>query len=460
MLITRMLHILSLICFILCLSSSLTVFAQEKSILDQYIEEGFSQNLILQQKNVSLEKAIAGLQEAKALFLPKADFSAGYLTGQGGRFIDIPVGDLLNPVYSTLNALLQLNVFPQIENAQQNFFPDNQGDIRVRTSMALYNSDIIHNKNIQTQQQTLKAIEIETYKRELAMQIKHAYYQYLMALENLSIYQEASKLVQQNVRVNESLLENGKGLPARVLRAQTELEQIKTQISNATLQVRNAQAYFNFLLNKPLDAPILKGTFDAETEVNGVLQFTAELDTKSREEFRMIATGKSIYEIRYKMLKQLYTPKVSAFADVGAQAERFKFNNKALYYLVGVQVDMPIFNRPQKYKIQQTQLDIQLTDLQYKQTQQQLELALEVAQNELRTSIENYRQSVKQLEMAATYFRLLDRGYQEGINTLIEYIDARNQLTNALTFVNINTYKVLQSAAAVERQSASYPINQ
>jgi outer membrane protein len=45
------------------------------------------------------------------------------VTGDGGRFFNIPVGDLLNPVYSTLNAITQLELFPQIENVNQNFFP-------------------------------------------------------------------------------------------------------------------------------------------------------------------------------------------------------------------------------------------------------------------------------------------------------------------------------------------------
>jgi len=440
------------------LISSQRLAAQEKTALDAYIEEGIAHNLVLQQKNVSLEKAMAGLQEAKMLFLPKIDLAAGFLSGKGGRSIDVPVGDMLNPVYSTLNFLTQMDLFPQIENVQQYFLPRNQADVHIRTSIPIYHSDIIHNRNIQEQQHFLKAIEVETYKRELVLQIKQAYFQYLMALENVSIYQEAQRLVQQNVRVNESLLENGKGLPARVLRAQTELEQVMAQFNTATLQAKNAQAYFNFLLNKPLDAGILT-TYNAKEEIGNILATTTQLGTTQREELKMINTGKLIHETRYKMQKQLFTPKVSAFADLGAQAERFKFRDNSLYYLIGVQVDMPIFNRPQKYKLQQTRIDVRLTELQLDQTKQQLDLALEMAQNELRTAVTNYQQAIRQYESAASYFRLIDRGYQEGIHSLIEYIDARNQLTTTQTLVNIHTYKVLQSAAAVERQAATYPIS-
>lgn len=431
--------------------------SQEPTVLDIYIEEGLKENLALQQKNISLEKALSSLQEAKSLFLPKVDFSAGYLSGKGGRYIDIPVGDMLNPVYRSLNFLMQTDQFPQIENVKQNFFPNNQTDIRVRTSLPLYNSDIIHNRNIQEQQHFLKTIEIDTYKRELVLQIKQAYFQYLMALENAAIYKEAQQLVDRNVQVNESLLKNGKGLHASVLRAKTEQENVTAQYNTAIIQSENAKAYFNFLLNKPLDSEILN-SYDSKSALNTILGQESNPTTDQREELKMILAGKDIYETKYKMQKQFFTPKISAFADLGSQNEKFKFQKTSLYYLIGVQVDMPLFNRPQKYKLQQTQIDVRLTENQYEQAKQQLNLGLNVAQNDMQSAITNYRQAIKQQENAASYFRLIERGFQEGIHSLIEYIDARNQLTVTQTLLNIHTYKVLQTAASVERQAATFPI--
>src|SRR5690606_13769849 len=134
----------------------------------------------------------------------------------------------------------------------------------------------------------------------------------------------------------------------------------------------------------------------------------------------MILAGKDIYEIKYKMQKQFFTPKISAFADLGSQNEKFKLQKTSLYYLIGVQVDMPLFNRPQKYKLQQTQIDVRLTENQYEQAKQQLNLGLNVAQNDMQSAITNYRQAIKQQENAASYFRLIERGFQEGIHSLIE----------------------------------------
>ena len=90
----------------------------QKSILDEYIEMGFQQNIVLQQKSISAEKALLSLQSAQSLYQPTLAFQGGYQTGEGGRSISFPVGDMLNPVYATLNQLTKSAAFPQISNVE------------------------------------------------------------------------------------------------------------------------------------------------------------------------------------------------------------------------------------------------------------------------------------------------------------------------------------------------------
>jgi outer membrane protein TolC len=264
--------------------------------------------------------------------------------------------------------------------------------------------------------------------------------------------------VKRNVEINESLLANGKGLPAKVLRSKSELENVEAQVNASENQVNNAKKYFNFLLNKqPEDSVIID--FDAKQALENVFNESIEKTVFNREELKQIGIGMMMYETQLKMSKSYRMPKVSAFADLGSQAENWKFNAKALYYLIGFQVDVPLFNRSQKFKIDKVGIDIKSTLLQKDYIQQQLQLGLDVAQNEMNTTRSNYQSSLRQVEAASAYFRLIEKGYKEGVNSLIEYLDARNQLTNAQILLNINTYKVLQAAAAIERQSATYSLN-
>src|SRR5260221_4360217 len=74
-----------------------TGFSQS-TLLDKYIDSAFKNNIVLQQKNISLEKAEYALEMAKGFYYPTVAFQAGYQTAGGGRDISLPIGDLLNDV--------------------------------------------------------------------------------------------------------------------------------------------------------------------------------------------------------------------------------------------------------------------------------------------------------------------------------------------------------------------------
>src|SRR5689334_4409749 len=205
------------------LSTALTA----QTVLDGYVSEGLKDNLVLQQKDITLQQAQQSLQIARSYFFPSVNLLGDYTSGEGGRSIAIPVGDLLNPVYASLNQLTQGDKFPQIENVNQNFFPHNFYDARVRTSLPLVNTDLYVNRSIQSQQVVLKQYEVELYKRQLVLDIKSAYFSYLAAVAAVKIYESGLGLVNKNVEVNESLLRNGKSLPANYLRSKSEAERVK-----------------------------------------------------------------------------------------------------------------------------------------------------------------------------------------------------------------------------------------
>ena len=59
---------------------------------------------------------------------------------------------------------------------------------------------------------------------------------------------------------------------------------------------------------------------------------------------------------------------------------------------------------------------------------------------------------------AISYFNLIEKGFNEGVNTQIEYLDARNQLTGAEVQLAVARATVLQKLAEMERQNATYPL--
>lgn len=437
-----------------------TTFAQPtpNPVLENYIKIAMDSNLVVKQKKTSLEKSMLALQEARSYFIPSVTLGGQYTLAKGGRFIDIPVGDLMNPVYSTLNQLTGTSNFPQIENVSEQFLPNNFYDVKVRTSYPILNPDIKYNKIIKEQQIALSEAELNIYKRELIKDVKTAYYTYLLALKGIGIYENTLVVVERGLKMNESLYKNGKGLPAYINRSEADVQQVGAQLQNAKNEAEKAKAYFNFLLNRPLNETI-------ETSSPGFEGFNLQAGDgltalTRREEIGQLETAENINRSVLKMNESFRQPRLNTFLDLGAQGFDFVLNDRGPYYMFGLQLDMPIFQGKRNlYKIDQSRKDLENTMVQHELVAKQIELSAFTSRNNVLTNISNYQASQKQVEAAKSYFKLIDKGRSEGANTFIEWLDARNQLTTAEVQEQINKFRALIAWADYERQIAALNVN-
>ncbi len=201
----------------------LSVALKAQTRLAYYIQIGIDSNQSIKQQNFRLQKSIYALQEAKSLFSPEISFEANYTKAAGGRTIDLPLGDLLNQTYSTLNQLTNSTRFPQLNTQHVLLNPDNYYDAKLHTVMPLLNAELVYNKRIKAQQQDIQALETMVFKRELVKEIKNAYYQYAMACNAVQIYQSSLKLVLENNRINKALFDNQKINRTAVIRSENEV---------------------------------------------------------------------------------------------------------------------------------------------------------------------------------------------------------------------------------------------
>lgn len=428
-----------------------------QNYLEKYVAEGLRNNEVVQQKNIALEKALLSLRIAKGMFMPSVNLLGSYTSGSGGRSISLPVGDMLNPVYSTLSQLTDSEQFPQIENVKENFFPKNFYDARIHTTIPILNTDLLFNHKIREQQVVLQEFEIKIYQRELVESIKVAYFSYLAATESVKIYMSSLEFAEEGSRVNASLIANGQGLPAYLLRAQSEIENIHAQITDSERQAHNAQLYFNFLLNRDGEELILSEENIGKLFIAHEDSLSESQMTSAREELSQLRQFVSLNRTINKMDQSFWVPKINGFADLGSQHQNWIFNNQSRFYLVGLQVDIPVFaGFTNRNKIRLSELSVRNSELDYSVKSKQLDMRMQAVKNERITSYQNYRSAEKQLEAARGYQRLIDKGYKEGSNTFIETLDARAQLTAAQLKTTINQYHILIADAHYERETASF----
>ena len=444
--------------FMLIMLLSFGAFGQSE-ILNNYVQEGLKNSQTLKQQNFQLQKAVFALSEAKSLFKPNVNFNTTLSAAQGGRKIEIPLGDLVNPVYTTLNKLTQSNSFPQIQNTSEQLVPRDFYDVRVRTTMPLINAELKYNQAIKQDQITLQQAEIQIYKRELVRDIKLAYINYLKATEAIKVYENALKILRESERVNESLIKNGSANPTVLVRTRNEISKIVAEFDNARGNQKNAAAYFNFLLNKDFTEKI---TLDSLSK-NGL---NSELAEGHREELDKIQTGISINRQLLGINQSYKKFKIGASLDLGSQgrfaqiasADKNFFAPNA-FVLLGVSFDLPVysFGRNQ-LKIKQSEMEIASLDAQLQQVRNQLDLQAELAKNSLNSAKEIYESKASQVSTAERYYRDMFRRYKEGNLNFIELLDAQTQITTAQLQQSISLYDVWIKWVELERTKASFQL--
>lgn len=445
------------ILFIVCvLILGKPVSAQEQNRqLDDYIVFAFAQNQGLKQQQFDLEKAMFALKEAKAMYMPTVSMLGSYTKADGGRTIDVPVGDLVNPVYTALNELTASNKFPQLPNQSFLLNPDNFYDVKLRTSLSLINAEIRYNKEIKQQLISSQQAAVNVYKRTLVKDIKTAYYHYYQALRGVEAYESALLLIAENIRVNTSLLKNGVRNGTALLRAQTEQQKTTAALINAQRNAGNAKAYFNFLLNRPLKDSVK--TADIATVI-------AEPDTltgiSGREELKQLQALKAVNTLDYKLQRSSIIPKLSTFLDLGSQGIDFKVNDKTRYYLWGVNLQWDLFTGGKnKFRAAQAQSGIKVTQARLDEAEQSLRLQLLQTYNNYNSAKAACTSAVAGLVLATKYYKDQLKAYHAGQLLYLELIDAQDQLTNARLRMAETQADLQITLAELERDQASYPIH-
>lgn len=417
------------IIWVCCFSTGIA-YAQNP-ILEEYIRIGLQSNQALKQKQLDYARSLSVLKGAKGMFLPDVSLNARYTVAQGGRNIEFPVGDLLNPVYSTLNLLTQSELFPTIENEEFPFFRPKEHETKVSIVQPIFSSEIIQNHKIQKQYVEIYRIDMDRYKRELIKEITQAYYGYQKAYNLVGLADTAFNLVKENLRVSQRLFDNDKVTIDAVYRSDSELSKVEVQRAQANNFLETSKAYFNFLLNRPLNATIeLKGGVLLPMEVS--LEEASLLALSNRDELKQIEQYRQLNQHLNGLHRGKNIPGLFGVVDYGFQGEEYSFTGEDDFIMASVVMKWNLFHGSVNHqKVQQSKIDGEKLRELYEETQQQIRLEVINHFFSLKAAYESVQSAKKQAHSAQRAYELISRKYSEGQSPLLELIDARTSLTNA-----------------------------
>jgi outer membrane protein TolC len=431
--------------------------------LAAYVEAGLAGNLALQQHALDLEKSLAALDEARGMFWPELRLEARYSRAGGGRQILFPVGDLMNPVYRTLNEILQAQGqpgrFPTIDNVEIPFLREREQDSRFRVVQPLYQPALRHNLRIRGYLLESQEAGVEAFRRQLVRDIKVAYFDYLKAQRAVDIYASAEGVVAENVRVNERLVLVAKATDEAVIRARAEWLDVQQQQAEAERVRDLARSYFNFLLNRPLETPIEAPADALVPTLPGGFRQAAWRSSESvaaeaisrRNELRQLDAAVQASGASVALQRSHLMPGVAFALDLGIQGEDYGFAGDQPYYMASVVLQWKLFDGFQeRSRMQQARLETRRLEIQREELDRQIQLQvqdaldnLEVAQRMLSTAEERFQAS-------RVGYRRVSRKYEEGMDNLVTLMDARDAWTRAELNLNITRYDVFIRQAELE----------
>lgn len=444
-----------LIITFIILHSTFIITKAQPPVLESYIQQGLQSNLALKQQNLELQKALKAIDIAKSNFAPKVSFNPNYTLAAGGRKLDFPIGDLLNPVYSTLNQLTRTNNFPQVENVSQQLAPNNFHETKFTVQYPIYNTDIKYNLLIQKELLQTEEAKKKVLEYELRHNITIAYYQYLQVLEGIQIIENSKKFLNEFTKLNQKLINNNVATKDVVLSAEYEVSKLDQQLATMDKNRNIAKAYFNFLLNKDFSSEIQVDTTFIKT-LPAVQNLTElqEQATTNRPEFNQLKTGVQVNEtlVRMQEMNAKY-PQVFVGGNTGFQGFGYTFKNQA--YAIGqIGLTWDLYHGyEKKHKIQQTKIQKDILQTKIEEVKQQVKMQVAQAYYELEASKEILADAKVGIKKTEGIMKIVDSRYRNGNAIYIEVLKAQNDDLVAKMTESVNRYDVWVKKAMLDKVS-------
>lgn len=437
-------------------------------VLHGLVAEAEAANLEVAGARADVAQRLAVLDKARAAYLPVVDFNLRYSAADGGRQIDLPVGDLMNPVYQSLNALLaasgQPAPFTPIDNVSIPFLRPREQQTTVNLTQPLYDPRIPAATRAARSDYRASRQAAEALASRVRRDVQQAYLRWLATRESQAILEATLELARENQRVNDSLYRNGKVTHDRVLRAETDVLEVGQQLTAAAGAERVARDYVNLLRNAPLESALPVATVDDAdvTRLRDVLLHRAgeaagdrhglqDTAVTQRYELRQIDDGLAAADAAADLARAAFKPRLAFAVDAGVQGERFGFAPDDRFVLASLVLRFNFFSGgADRASLRQARARGTRLVAMRQLTEQRIRLEVLRAMNDFEVAEASMQSATKRVEAAQGAFDIARRKRDLGQIPQVEFIDARRSLTDAQLTRQVTRLQALSALAEVE----------
>jgi len=437
-------------------------------VVGRLVAEAEAANFELVGAEAGVAQRLAALDQARARFLPSLDLGLRYSVADGGREIGIPVGDLLNPVYASLNSLLEASgqpaPFAPIDNVSVPFLREREQETALRLTQPLYDARIPAATRAAEYDFLASRQGFDALRLRLRRDVQQAYLRWLATLDSKAILVASLEAARENQRVNESLFRNGRVTRDLVLRAEADVLEIEQQITSTDGATQVARNYVNLLRNADLETPLPEATVtDADVvrlrdvlvrragsvaRDRGWLQDTA---VERRQELRQIDSGLEAAAAAEDVARAAFKPQLALAVDAGIQGEEFGFSEDDRFVLASLVLRFNFFRGgADRAALREARARSDELRAVRGLAEQQIRLEVLEAVKDFEVAEASLRTAAKRVEAAEGAFEIARRKRDLGQIPQVEFIDARRALTSAQLSQQVNRFQALSALASVE----------
>jgi outer membrane protein TolC len=428
--------------------SASSLAAQQGDPLAGYVREAIERNLSLRQERLAEQRSDAAVREARGLYLPNVTMDSRYSRTSGG----LNLGELVNPVYGALNQITGSSQFPTNVDAQ---LPLAQ-ETRLRLTQPLFQPAIRENHRLQRTLRDLQGAQLAAATRQLAAEVQGAYLGYARATRVVELYRATLPLLDENLRVSESLVRNGRATPDVVLRARAEQSQTRQELAEAEERADAAMRAFNFLLARDLETPVEvlpDSLFAGDLEIS--VDEAIARARAHREELRQSDAGVRAAQSQERLARSSRLPTVAVALDYGFQGDDYRWGSDQDFAAASVVFQWNAFNGGQTAaRRQQAALDAGRARTRREEAERQVELQVRQAHQSARVARSAISTAQDRVEAARRTYQLVARKYQEGMAAQVELVDARTSYTSAELNLILTRYAYAARRVELERAAA------
>lgn len=442
-----------LMSFLVSVGLLLSTVVNAQTTVDDYVTIGLENNQEYVKQQLDTKIADEEKNFSKSLFLPNITFDASYLLAGGGRLIEIPAGDLVNPTNAAINQLAGNNILPtNIQNVNEPLLTNDFHDTKISIVQPILNTDIYYGYKARQAQLNVSIAKEEAYKNKLEFEIRKGYYNYIKVLDQKRILDSTRLVVKELVRVNTKFVKYDIATKDVLYNAESQLYQIDAQIASATKQLNTSRNFFNYLLNRDLNAVIdVDETLLSETNVYAV----ADLEEKAivnRSEISQVEGGLEAQDFELKRNQNYLVPDISVAGFVGYQGFGYTFDEDQDYYLISFNLSWPIFQGGgNKAKIRKASLEKERLEAEFADLKNRIKLEVSSAVYDYDEAIAVHRARLSELTVSQENFAIISKKYQINQVLLVEFNEARTSYTTAQLSESIARNNIKIAEANIKR---------